>query len=92
MLFDETPVDFVAADEAEVVAHGWGEIDAGLFVAGVARWGCAEDIGGVIGEEGAAIAPLCVNDALVVADGDPAVVADGFAVALEGLFEPGDDL
>ncbi len=67
----EAPVTAGHALEAEVVADGGGDVDAGTVVVGVLRAGSAEDIVVVVGDEGAAVFPLGVADAVAVADGHP---------------------
>lgn len=66
--------------DAEVVTHGWGEIDAGVLVFGVFGAFVAEDVFVVIGEEGSAVFPLGVADLLGggAVNLNPTSLANGF--------------
>jgi len=85
---NESPMHFAGGFHAEVVADGWGDIDAGTAVLRIFWAFAAEDVLPVIGGEWAAVFPLGVADASAVDDLDPAAFAAGFTRALVGAFVP----
>ena len=85
---DKPPMHFGGGFHAEVVADGWGDIDASTAVLCIFGAFAAEDVLPVVGGEWAAVFPLGVADAPAVDDLDPATFAAGFPRALIGALVP----
>lgn len=91
-VFDEAPFDGGAAAELEKIPHSWAQVDAGSAIS-VGQGGIvAEDILPVVDLEWADVFPLRITDAALMVDGQPAVFADGDAVATKALPKPRDHL
>src|SRR4051812_24072742 len=90
--FHEAPIHLFSAGELQVVPHGRRHVQAGAGALGIFRAGSPEDITGIIGDEGTAVAPLGVAGSWTVADRYPAILANGFPRGAIGIAEPGNDL
>lgn len=74
-------MDFAARFDAELVADGGGDVDAGFGILGVARRAVAEDVLPVIGDPRATVFPLGVAGSVAGDDLDPAAFADALSGA-----------
>ncbi len=80
-------MQFLAGLQAEVVADGGGDINAGPAVV----WGLpTEDVFPVVGDPGSAVFPLGVADLATVVELDPTALADALTRWWIVAREPGD--
>lgn len=90
---DEAPVDGGFIRDAEEVAGGWGDVDAGPLVVFIFRAFIAENVFPVVGDEGPAVLPLGVADlaSAGAVDLHPAALADALAGFAGDAVPPRDD-
>src|SRR5581483_3204943 len=87
---DEFPVRHVDRLQAEVIADGGRNVEAGAAVEVRLRAVIAKDVFPMVRAEWPAVRPLRVNDPVSLSDSDPAIAADGLAVFDVGFLEPRD--
>src|SRR5689334_5291537 len=86
--FDELPVRHIGRTEAEIIAHGRRDIEAGSVIQIGLRPFILENVLEMVSPERSAVFPLRITDAVALADCEPAILAHGMAGLGISGFEP----
>ena len=86
--FDKLPVGHVSRLQAEIIADRRRHIETGAVVQVRLRPLALENVLEMIGAKRPAIFPLRVSGAVALANGNPAMLANGLARLAVSLFEP----